>query len=157
MKTTVQNQMEVIEHLFDEKIQLTGVTEFGVSLDEIIKGQSQLPPEGARFNIAFEGRVEGPEISGTKRGIDYLEVRPDGKLILRMQAVITTDDGENIAVYEDGINTLAGNGSTVGELSLNMHMHTASPKYNWVNKIQVWCKGFVDMEKGKARVSAFRS
>jgi len=150
METKMQNQMEVVEHLFDENIRLTGITDFGLRLEELLQDQSIMPPQGARFDIAFEGSVNGP-----KRDIDYLEIRPDGKLMLTMYAVIATD--EMISVYEDGINTLSGNGSPIGELSLNMRLHTSSQKYSWVNKIQVWCKGYVDMAKGEARVSAFRS
>lgn len=143
--------------LFEEDIRLTGVTEFGIKWVDFLSGKAPIPHEGARFNVSFEGFVNGPEITGKKTGVDYLEIRADGMFNLNLHAVITTEDGEKIAVHEDGILIPSDDGSATGRLSLKMKLTSASPKYQWVNKVQVWGKGFIDMERGVVKVMAFRS
>jgi hypothetical protein len=142
-------------HLFDEEIQLTGITEYGISWKELIKGNTEIPLQGARFDLAFEGKVNGNKISGVIEGVDYLEVRADGKFILNIHAKIITDDGEIISVKENGISTPGSSGTA--KLNLNLEFLTVSPKYEWLNKKQVWVTGEVDMLSGKVKVSGFSS
>lgn len=130
--------------LFEEEVGLTGIEEFGFSWTDFISGKP-IPPEGARFDIAFAGRITGERIQGSVTGVDYLEVRGDGKLQLNLQATITTHDGERIKLTETGINDN-------GELRLNMHFHTASERYHWLNKLQVWGVGNVDFGSGRVNI-----
>ncbi len=130
--------------LFEEEVGLTAIHEFGFSWTDFVNGKP-VPPEGARFDIAFEGRVSGDRLSGTVSGVDYLEVRSDGKLLLNLQATLTTRDGERIKLTETGINDN-------GELRLNMHFHTASSQYRWLNKLQVWGIGRVDFASGRVHI-----
>lgn len=155
MKTlTYQKQIaDFTEHLFDEEIQLTGITEYGISWDELIKGNIKLPSQGARFDLEFEGKIIGERINGSIKGVDYLEVRADGKFMLNIHAVIITDEGESIAVREDGISTPDPSG--IAKLHLNMDFYTSSERYNWINKKRVWSVGDVDMTNGKVKVSGF--
>lgn len=88
-----------------DEIQLTGITEYGISWEELAKGNIGLPPQGARFNLEFEGSVTGENINGIIKGVDYLEVRADGKFMLNIHAIIITDDGETISVKETGISS----------------------------------------------------
>ncbi len=111
---------QVERKLFDEQIQLTGITEFGTSWNELLSGKASLPPEGARFDIAFEGTLSGEKINGTIKGTDFLDVRADGRFQIHIHAVVTTDDGENIALREDGIFIPPEDGSATGGLRLNL-------------------------------------
>jgi len=62
--------------------------------------------------------------------------------------VITTDDGERIALFADGCaNTEAG--TPFSHLRENVRLHTASDKYAWVNGRQFWSTGQVDLSNGK--------
>jgi len=145
------------DHLFEEDVRLTGITEFGTPWVEFLNGNVAIPHEGARFNISFEGFIDGPRLKGHKKGVDYVYVRADGKFILDIHAEIKTDDGDNIYVHEDGILIPAEDGSAQGELRFTMNFSTSSPRYSWLNRAQVWAAGTVDMEKGVVKIKAYQS
>jgi hypothetical protein len=145
----------VEEHLFDETVHLTGITEFGVSWQDLTTGKVAPPPQGARFVIYFEGTLEGPRIKGKLSGVDFLTVRADGRFILDLHLTITTEDGENIYAHEDGILIPPQDDSRIAGLKLNMHLSTASPQYSWVNQLQVWARGTVDWNTGEVQVRAY--
>jgi hypothetical protein len=147
------NISDTVKHLFDEQINLTEIIEYGIQWEDLINGKVDIPRNGARFDISFEGTVNGPEITGTIKGTDYLEIRSDGKFILNIHARIITDDGETIAVKEDGISAPGDSG--VAHLNLNFHFYTASEKYQWLNTKQVWAVGEVDMVLGKVQVKGY--
>jgi hypothetical protein len=142
-----------LQHLFDEDIRLTSITEFGLDWQELRSGQAQIPAQGARFDLAFEGTLSGTDINGSIKGIDYMEVRADGKMLLNIHAIIVTGDGETIALKEDGLLTPNGDGS--GQLHLNMHFSTVSEKYNWLNTRQIWGVGQASMSEGTVTVRGF--
>lgn len=142
-------------HIIDEEIQLTGITEYGISWNDLIKGRVQIPLTGARFDLSFEGKVFGEKLNGTIKGVDYLEVRADGKFMLNIHATIITDDGEIIAVREHGISTTDLSG--ISKLHLNMDLYTHSEKYNWVNQKQFWIVGEVNMNSGTVKVSGYNN
>jgi hypothetical protein len=142
-----------VEHIFGERVQLTGVTEYGMSWMDIISGDVQPPSEGVRFDISFEGRIFGDRLNGRVSGVDYLYIRGDGKFILELHASIITDDGEAIALHEDGILTPLKDGT--GNLKLNMKFLTASSKYSWLNRKQVWGTGSVEFSKGLVTIDAY--
>lgn len=145
----------VSEFLFEEKVFHAGITEYGISLDDLSSGKAKIPPEGVRFDIAFQGTLEGPKIKGRIKGVDFLDIRADGRHMLNLQAIVVTDDGANISLYEDGIMIpdpyVPGNAS----LRLNMRFKTAHPKYTWLNMAHVWGIGEVDMGKGEIFVKAY--
>lgn len=145
---------EAVTHLFDERVHLTGVIEYGVSWSDMLSGKVKLPEEGARFDLAFEGELSGENIQGKIKGVDFLEVRADGRFMLNIQATIITNDGETIALHEDGVLT-PGEGMPSADLHLTMKFSTHSKKYGWLNKIHVWGIGSVNMAIGEVEVSAF--
>lgn len=147
------NIESAVNHLFDEQIVLTGITEYGISWEDLINGAAQIPQNGARFDIAFEGNVIGSQIKGVIKGTDYLEIRADGKFMLHIQARIITDDGETIAVKENGISTPGDNG--IARLNLNMDFYTSAEKYSWLNSKQVWAVGDVDMINGLVNMKGY--
>ena len=142
-----------VNHIFDEEVYLTGITEFGISWEDLIAGIVELPPQGTRFIITFEGKIYGEKINGSIKGTDYLLVRADGQFILNLQASILTDDGEMVFLEEDGI--LTPNNDGTAQLHLNMHFTTFSQNYNWLNKKHVWGIGEVNMQTGNIRVKGY--
>ena len=150
-----QVTMPVGAHLFDEVVHLTGLTEYGMSWEKLTTGQAVLPPQGARFDIAFEGTFEGLRLKGTIAGVDYLHVRADGRFQLNLQAVLTTDDGEKIAVYEDGILIPPQDDGMIAQLRLNLEFTASSPKYAWLNQVQGWGRGAVDWNTGQVDVQVY--
>lgn len=148
-----QVAIPVTEYLFSETIRHAGLTEYGYSLSDLNRGLP-IPAAGARFDIAFEGELAGPEIKGTIKGVDFLLLRADGRFQLNLQATITTDDGEKIALHEDGI-MLQPDEKGIAGLRLNMQFITASPKYQWLNDHLVWGIGEANMQQGTVTVKAF--
>lgn len=140
-----------VQHLFDEEAYLTDITEYGVSWESLVKGKQLPPPQGARFDIAFEGKIFGDKINGKVKGVDYLMARGDGKFILALHATIVTDDGAVIALQEKGIMVQSPDGN--GQLYLTMNFSTAYSNYQWINGIQVWGVGTSFLSEGEGRVT----
>lgn len=102
------------------------------------------PAEGARFDVPFEGVSIGPKLRGKVTGVDYLRVRADGRFDLHIHAEIATDDGQKISLHADGV-ALPQPGSPVASLRENVTLFTSSKVYSWVNTLQVWATGTVDL------------
>ena len=143
MKT---KSINVGELLYEYTAKFTGVTEFGCSMQAIMTGEIAPPPEGARFDVAFKGESFGPRLKGEVVGVDYLLIRADGRFQLHIHAVITTEDGESISLFADGV-ALPREGSPIADLRENVTLITSSKAYSWVNLLQVWGQGTVDLEK----------
>ncbi len=151
MSTT---SIDVGDLLYEAKVKLTGVTEFGVSMEALIAGEIAPPPEGARFDVALEGSSVGPKLKGSVVGVDYVHVRADGRFQLHIHAVITTDDGANIAVFADGVG-LPRENSPMVDLRESVTLITSSEAYSWVNHLQVWAKGTLDLEKQEVEIKGY--
>ena len=143
------------EHLYDQRAYLSRFTEYGASFQELTSGQIATPPEGARFDLAFEGSIKGEKLKGAIAGVDFAEVRTDGRLHSHVHAEITTDDGAKISVFADGVLTLPEDGTAVAPLRYDVWLATFSPRYSWVNKLQVWVCGGVDLNSGEIGVTAY--
>jgi Protein of unknown function (DUF3237) len=120
----------------------------------LFSGQVTPAPEGARVDLYLEGPVTGPKLKGTVAGVDYLYFRGDGQARLHIHAVITTEEGQNIALAADGI-AIATAGSSVFQLRENVTLFTNHPEVSWVNAIQLWALGTVDISSGQVRVKAY--
>jgi hypothetical protein len=136
--------IEVGDLLYEYTLKFTGMTEYGVSLESLMAGTVAPPPEGARFDVAFEGASNGPKLKGKVTGVDYLRMRADGRLQLHIHAEITADDGQKIALHADGV-ALPRRGSSIADLRENVTLSTSSKDYTWVNALQVWGMGTVDL------------
>ncbi len=141
------------ELIYEYTCQFTQVVEYGVSAEAVFGGQTP-PPEGARFDVYFEGPVTGAKLKGTVKGVDYLDLRADGRGQLHIHAEITTDDGKKIALAADGVAT-PEKGSPVFQLRENVTLTTNHPELAWVNPIQIWAPGTVDVSKGEIRIKAY--
>jgi hypothetical protein len=76
--------IKVGELLCEVVVNFTKITDYGVSLPEFMSGSVAIPPEGARFDAAYQGTFLGPRISGTVEGVDYLHIRADGRFDLHI-------------------------------------------------------------------------
>ena len=91
-------------------------------------------------------------MNGSVKGVDYLKLRADGRFELDIYAEITTEDGKKIALYADGV--VIGQ-PPVLQLRENATLTTSHPEYSWVNTLQVWAPGTVDVANGEIRVSGY--
>ena len=134
---------------------IAGVTSYGAPpFDAVMSGAEAIPPSGARYDFTLEGRVAGPRLRGTFKGIDYIQVRSDGRAELHIHAEITTDDGKKIALSAGGVASFP-DGLPVGELRENVTMTTAEPGYEWVNPLQIWAVGTCDVTTGDVEIAGY--
>jgi hypothetical protein len=141
------------EKIYEFDLDLTGVTDFGVSMDEIIAGKKTVPLHGARFDLAVDGRTKG-RLAGRAYGVDYLRVRADGRMELDLHVTIETDDGHRIALSGDG-QAAPRNGEPTLDIFANIRLSTATKEYSWVNERQIWSVGTASLEIRKLHVEAF--
>jgi hypothetical protein len=64
-----------------------------------------IPPQGARFDVAFDGRTSG-RLSGRVRGVDYILARADWRIDLDIRATVEIEGGHRIALSGNGVATL---------------------------------------------------
>lgn len=156
MQTTLNVlAIPVKDELFTEDVALTGITEYGISWQDLTTGKVTPPPEGARFDIYFAGTLEGNRIKGKIEGVDFLTVRADGRFQLDLHATITTDDGATIAARETGLLIPPQDDSMIAQLQLSMDFVTHIDKYKWMNELQCWAIGEVDWNTGKVSIQAY--
>lgn len=138
------SQIEVGELLYEYTLNITGLTEYGISLGQLMSGNLAMPPEGARFDVYFEGPINGDKLKGTVKGVDYLRVRSDGRMDLDIHAEITTEDGQKISLKADGV-CMPRKDSSISDLRENITLFTSYKNYSWINTLQVWAIGTVDL------------
>ena len=141
------------EKIYEYDLDITGVTDYGITMNSILSGEAKIPPQGARFDVAFAGNGTG-RLSGRVSGVDYLRMRADGRNDLDIRATIETSDGVRIALSADGVGVLRA-GEPVCDLSENVSLSTAAGGYEWVNTRQVWGVGSVNLATGKIHVEAY--
>jgi hypothetical protein len=146
--------IEVGELVYDYTVNLTAMKEYGFSFEALMAGTAPPPPEGARFDATFEGTSTGPKIAGTVVGVDYLRVRADGRFELHIHGEITTKDGERISLQADGV-ALPQPGNPVAGLRENVTLFTSSTAYAWVNGLQEWGIGTVDLATNVVRIKGY--
>lgn len=138
------NTIGMGEPLYEYTLKITGLVEYGVNFGELIAQKIPIPPEGARFDIAFAGEATGLKISGKVSGIDYTYMRADGRFQLDVHAEVTTEDGQKISLKADGV-AIQREGSSISDLRENVTLFSSSKDYAWVNTIQAWGVGTVDL------------
>ena len=141
------------EKIYEMELDLTGVTDYGVSMNAILSRQAAIPLHGARFDLALGGRYEG-RLAGRAHGVDYLRVRADGRIELDLHVIFETEDGHRIALSGDG-QAAARPGEPVLDIFGNVRLSTASKDYAWVNERQIWGVGTASLATGKLRVEGF--
>ena len=139
--------------IYEYRPQITQVVEYGASADAVLSGQAP-PAEGARFDFYLEGAVSGPKLQGTFRGVDYIYFRADGRAELHIHGEITTEDRKKIALEAGGV-AVAEVGSPVFQLREHVSLMSNHPELSWVNPIEVWARGVVDVSTGQVHVQAY--
>jgi hypothetical protein len=124
------------EKTYEYEFDITGVTDYGVSMDAILAGKEKVPLQGARFDLAVAGRGKG-RLSGRAHGVDYLRIRADGRIELDLHVTVETDDGRRIALAGDG-QAAPCNDEPVLDIFANIRLSTAAKEYPWLNARQIW-------------------
>lgn len=86
--------------------------------------------------------------------LSYLQIRADGRFQLHIHAEITTEDGEKIALFADG-GDMPREGSAIADLRENATLSTSSKAYAWVNTLQVWATGTVDLAEQVVQIKGY--
>jgi hypothetical protein len=146
--------IEVRELLYKVTLNITRMTEFGVSFAALMAGEVATPVEGARFDVAFEGTATGPKLNGAAEGIDYVRVRANGRFELYIHETIRTEDGQNISVHGDGVAIPRPEGG-IADVRVNMTLFASAKDYAWVNQLHVWGVGTLDLAKQVIQVTAY--
>lgn len=141
------------EKIYEYDLDITGVTDYGVTMDAVLSGKEPVPPQGLRFDVAFEGPVRG-RVAGTLRGVDYVRMRADGRVDLDIRASIETGDGRRIALAADGVATPRA-AEPIADLLENISLSTTAAEYAWVNTRQVWGYGTVNFATGKIHIEGY--
>ena len=68
------------EKIYEYDLNITGVTDYGVTLDALLSGNEKVPLQGARIDVAFEGDIKGRITGKVCSGVEYLHLRADGQL-----------------------------------------------------------------------------
>ena len=147
------SSIEVGDLLYEYTVNITGMTEFGFSFGMLMAGEAAPPLEGARFDVAFEGPSVG-KLTGMVKGIDHLRLRADGRFDLDIRGTITTHDGHMISLAADGV-CLPEPGNPVAGLRENVTLFTSSKEYAWVNTLQIWGTGTVDLAKNVVHIKGY--
>jgi hypothetical protein len=142
-----------IEPLYEYTVRLTRMTDFGATPAEAMAGLQPIPPAGLRVDLAFAGESTG-RLAGAIEGVDYLNLRADGRMELDIRAVVSTPDSARIAIHARGVGL---NDPATNRILLREHVQltTAHPAYTWVNLLEVWATGEADMAAGTVTVRGF--
>lgn len=141
------------EKIYEYEVDITGMTDFGVDLASLLDGTTPIPPQGARFDVAFAGQAKG-RIAGSVRGTDFAYVRPDGCFELNILGVIETVDGVRVSLSAGGVGIYRKD-APIFNLSENVRLLTAAPEMAWVNGRQIWATGTANLATGKINIEAF--
>lgn len=142
------------EILYTMDLTMTGLTGYGSDFNQIMDGEATVPAEGARFDVTFEGTIEGPKVKGTVVGVDYLSMRADGRTDLNIYLNITTEDGKSISAKVTGLASPRPDAKII-DIRENGTLFSSFEDYKWVNTLQVWATGTVNRETGKIELTAY--
>jgi hypothetical protein len=142
------------ELIYEYTPQVTRIVEYGASAEAVLMRTSPPPQEGARLDLYLEGPVIAGRLQGTVTGVDYLNVRADGRFELHIHGEITLEDEKKIALEAGGVAIPKGDSSI---LQLREHVHLTSNHLElaWVNTAEVWARGTVDVSTGQVHLRAY--
>jgi hypothetical protein len=87
--------------------------------------------------------------------VDYANVRADGRVELHLHAQFDLADGGKVSFFADGVGTLGANG--ILQVRENGTLKSNSLAHAWVNQIQVWASGTVNLITGELRVKGYKA
>ncbi|MGF6431226.1 DUF3237 family protein [Bradyrhizobium elkanii] len=91
------------EKIYECDFNITGMTDYGVTLNALLGGKEKVPLQGARIDVAFEGEIKGRITGKVRSGVEYLHLRADGRTDLDGRATVETEDGHRIAMHIEGV------------------------------------------------------
>jgi hypothetical protein len=138
------------EMIYEYDVDVSGVADYGAALGAVVSGQAAIPPQGARIDLAFEGRATR-RVSGRVKGTDFARMGTDGCVDLDIRARVETDDGHRIALSAEGV-ALPRSGEPVADLRENVTLIAVSDASAWVDKKQIWGVGTVNFATGKIHI-----
>ena len=154
LETADGERPEPGELIYEYTPKVTRIIEYGVSAEAVLMRTSPPPKEGARLDLHLEGPVIAGRLQGTVMGVDYLNVRADGRAELHIHGCITLEDGTRIALEAGGVAIPEGD-SSILELREHVELTSNHPALAWVNATEVWARGTVDVSTGQVHVRAY--
>jgi hypothetical protein len=142
-------------HLFDARLHFVSTLEYGYSMAEVVSG-AQIPHEGVRFDVFFEGEIRGARVNGYVSGVDYVTLGPNGVSQLHVHARITTDDACHIALHAEGSSSRREGGS-FADTRERVTLSTAADRYRWLNQLSAIAIGVADLQAGTIELSVMRT
>jgi hypothetical protein len=142
------------ELIYEYTPQVTRIVEYGASAEAVLMRTSPAPSEGARLDLYLEGPVIAGRLRGTFTGVDYLNVRSDGRFELHIHGQITLEDGMNVALEAGGVAIPEGD-SSILQLREHVNLTSNHPPLAWVNTTEVWARGTVDVSTGQVHLRAY--
>lgn len=109
----------------------------GMNPLDILSGKAQNSADGTKLIKGFRGTISG-KITGYLTGRDFLSVLPSTASVSNIHGVITTDDGQRIAVKVLGETDI--NGQIIYQFQLRNYGET----YHWLNDTFLFAKGSMD-------------
>jgi Protein of unknown function (DUF3237) len=97
-----------------------------------------------------KGRITGK----VSRGVEYLQLRADGRTDLDGRATVETEDGHRIAMRIEGV-AMPRAHEPMPDLVANVRLTTAAPKYDWGNTRQIWGPATVNLATAKIHIESF--
>jgi Protein of unknown function (DUF3237) len=142
------------ELIYEYTPQVTKIIEYGSSAEAILMRTAAPPNEGARLDLHLEGPVIAGRLKGTVSGVDYLNMRADGRAELHIHGHITLEDGNKVALEAGGVAIPEG-ASPIFQLREHVSLTSNHPSLAWVNATEVWARGTVDVSTGQVHLRAY--
>jgi hypothetical protein len=142
------------ELIYEYTPRVTRIVDYGASPEAVLMRTTPPPKEGARLDLHLEGPVIAGRLQGTITGVDYLNVRADGRAELHIHGHITLEDGKTVALEAGGI-AVPEEGSSVFQLREHVSLTSNHPALAWVNATEVWARGTVDVSSGQVHLRAY--
>jgi hypothetical protein len=142
------------ELIYEYTPQVIRIVDYGASAEAVLMRTSPPPNEGARLDLYLEGPVIAGRLKGTVTGVDYLNMRADGRGDLHIHAQITLEDGKRVALEAGGVAVPEG-ASSIFQLREHVSLTSNDPALAWVNTTEVWAIGTVDVSTGQVHLRAY--
>jgi hypothetical protein len=142
------------ELIYEYAPQVRRIIEYGASAEAVLMRTSPPPKEGARLDLYLEGPVIAGRLQGTVTGVDYLNMRADGRAELHIHGHITLEDGKKVALEAGGVAVPEGD-SSIFQLREHVNLTSNDPALAWVNATEVWARGTVDVSTGQVHLRAY--
>lgn len=140
--------------LYEARLTIVATRDFGYPLEALRSRSTPVPPSGARYDVEFVGTIEGERLTGTVSGVDHVYVRADGRMELHLHGRVVTADGAPMAFSGSGV-AVADPASELVRIYDSATLHTADPRYLWVNALPMWGVGTLDLARSELRVTGF--